>query len=203
MPAVQPEQFDTLGARIRRLRQERGLSLAKVAEPHFSRAFLHQVELGRSQPSTRVLRVIASRLGAPVEYLLEGSHPSLDQEIAVEQARIAVVRGQPRQALQMLKPFLLTAPWPVGSDARLTAAEAHRRLGETGEAASVLAAEEKLLKERGDSHRLDRLQSIRSARSVRAGADGHLRRAERALRTGQPLAALEHYRTARVLYEEA
>ena len=67
--------LDSLGGRIRRLREERGMSLAKVAGGDFSRAFLNQVELGKSQPSTRVLRVIANRLGAPVEYLLEGSTP--------------------------------------------------------------------------------------------------------------------------------
>jgi transcriptional regulator with XRE-family HTH domain len=201
-PGLQPEQFDTLGGRIRRLRQERGLSLANVAEPHFSRAFLHQVELGRSQPSTRVLRVIASRLGAPVEYLLEGAHPSLDQEIAVEQARIVLARGQPEQALQILKPMLGNVPWPVGSDARLTAAEALRRLGDPAQADALLAAEEKVLRDRGDTQRMSRLRSIRGGRSRVTGAEGHLRRAEQSLRAGERAAALEHYRTARVLYEE-
>src|SRR5207302_5837913 len=45
----------TLGARIRRVRQAMGLSLAAVAGNDFSRAFLNQVELGRSRPSTRTL----------------------------------------------------------------------------------------------------------------------------------------------------
>ncbi|HXJ48011.1 MAG TPA: helix-turn-helix transcriptional regulator, partial [Candidatus Acidoferrum sp.] len=58
---------ETLGERIHRVRQERGLSLAKVSGPDFSRAFLHQVEHGRAQPSTRVLRVIAGRLGTEVD----------------------------------------------------------------------------------------------------------------------------------------
>ena len=47
------------------------MSLAKVSGPDFSRAFLHQVEHGQAQPSTRVLRVIAGRLGTEVDYLLE------------------------------------------------------------------------------------------------------------------------------------
>ena len=58
---------ETLGRRIRRLRQERGMTLAEVAREDFSRAFLNQFEMGRSQPSTRVLRVIAHRLGAPID----------------------------------------------------------------------------------------------------------------------------------------
>ena len=54
---------ETLGQRIRKLRHERGMTLQQVAGADFSRAFLHQVETGRSQPSTRVLRMIADRLG--------------------------------------------------------------------------------------------------------------------------------------------
>ncbi|TMF86759.1 MAG: helix-turn-helix domain-containing protein, partial [Chloroflexi bacterium] len=57
------DEKETLGQRIRRIRQDRGLSLAKVVRDDFSRAFLNQVELGKSRPSIRVLRIIAERLG--------------------------------------------------------------------------------------------------------------------------------------------
>src|SRR5437763_5083002 len=66
------DEKETLGQRIRRIRQDRGLSLAKVVRDDFSRAFLNQVELGKSRPSIRVLRIIAERLGTEAEYLLEG-----------------------------------------------------------------------------------------------------------------------------------
>src|SRR5207253_5194379 len=69
---------DLMGDRIRQRRMELGMSLAQVAGGDFSRAFLNQVELGKTQPSTRILRVVADRLGAPVEYLLDGSMPMLD-----------------------------------------------------------------------------------------------------------------------------
>src|SRR2546430_13865016 len=80
---------ETLGQRIRKLRRERGMTLQQVAGEDFSRAFLHQVETGRSQPSTRVLRMIADRLGAPIDYLVDGSVRLLDRELAVERARLA------------------------------------------------------------------------------------------------------------------
>ena len=57
------ERKESLGDRVRKLRMERGMSLAKVAGGDFSRAFLNQVELNKSRPSVRVLRVIADRLG--------------------------------------------------------------------------------------------------------------------------------------------
>jgi transcriptional regulator with XRE-family HTH domain len=112
---------DTLGRRIRRARLERGLTLAQVAGEDFSRAFLNQVEMGRSQPSTRVLRIIATRLGQPLDYLLGGGQ--VEQELAVERARLAVARGRARLALELLAP-VLELPSTLGSDARLCAAEA-------------------------------------------------------------------------------
>ena len=56
MAAPGEDRPETLGDRVRRLRTERGMSLAKVAGGDFSRAFLNQVELNRSRPSVRVLR---------------------------------------------------------------------------------------------------------------------------------------------------
>src|SRR5258708_22457120 len=78
---------ETLGQRIRRVRQERRMSLAKVSGPDFSPAFLHHVEHGMSQPSERVLRVIAGRLGTEVDYLLEGRLPGVERELALEKGR--------------------------------------------------------------------------------------------------------------------
>src|ERR1700730_13954640 len=135
-----------MGQRIRRARLERGLSLAQVAGEDFSRAFLNQVEMGRSQPSTRVLRVIAARLGQPVDYLLGGA--DLERELAVERARLALIKGSPRRALELLAGTLEERS-PLGSDARLCAAEALVRLGREAEAAQLVADEERLLRARG------------------------------------------------------
>src|ERR1700720_5022032 len=87
---------ETLGKRTRRVRQERGLSMAKVGREDFSRAFMHQVEHGRAQPSTRVLRLIAGRLGTEVDYLLEGRLPGVERELALEKGRVLVARGGAR-----------------------------------------------------------------------------------------------------------
>src|SRR5919202_976652 len=139
---------ETLGQRIRRVRQERGLTLAQVAGDDFSRAFLNQVEMGRSQPSTRVLRVIASRLGAPLDYLLEGRAVALEGELAVERARLALARGRPHRALDLLAGSLGDRS-PVGSEARLTAAEALLALGRA-EGQRLLDGEEPVLRARRD-----------------------------------------------------
>ena len=205
MPGVPRE---TLGNRIKRLRAERGMSLAKVSGADFSRAFLNQVELGKSQPSTRVLRVIAGRLGTQVDYLLEGRLPSLDRELALERARVLVAKGDARRALAALESVAETKDWPLGTDARLCRAEALQALGRKQEAATLLAGEAKTIALHKDSHRKARLAALKKGRPLAVGAGdppsaahAHLKLADRALRAGNSADALDHYRAARVLLE--
>ena len=194
---------ETLGDRIRKLRHEKGLSLAKVAKDDFSRAFLNQVELGKAQPSTRVLRVIASRLGARVDYLLDGVMPSLDKEIAVERGRLSVALGNHKQALAELEPAVDSGEYPLGTDARLTQAAALLGLGRRDEALAVLAAEEQRIRGRNDDFRLRRLLAIRRGAPFSASANTHRRLAGEALEDGRHSDALEHLREARILTESA
>jgi transcriptional regulator with XRE-family HTH domain len=184
------------------------MSLAKVSGGDFSRAYLNQVELGRSQPSTRVLRVIAGRLGTEVDYLLDGRLPGLERELALERARVLVARGQPRRALEVLGPALDSNEWPLAADAGLCQAEALRMLGRLEDADLVLARAKELIAARGDSHRLRRLRSIERGERFAAGSGDvanaiktHLRLGDRAHRAGNSHDALEHYRAARVLLE--
>jgi transcriptional regulator with XRE-family HTH domain len=193
---------DTLGQRIRRLRQERRMTLAQVAGQDFTRAFLNQVEMGKCYPSTRLLRVIASRLGAPVDYLVDGSARLQERELAVERARLALIKGDARRALDTVQ-IALDERMSLGSDARLCAAEALLALGRKEEAGRLLEAEEPLLKERADRDRLRRIKEMRGGRKSVLDAPAHERLADRALREGHRDIALEHYRAARVLREEA
>jgi transcriptional regulator with XRE-family HTH domain len=203
---------ETLGQRIRRVRQERGLSLAKVSGPDFSRAFLHQVEHGMSQPSTRVLRVIAGRLGTEVDYLLEGRLPGVERELALEKGRVLLARGDARRALLALKPAANSTEWPLGADARMSQAEALLALGREAEANDLLAKEKENIASRRDRHRLQRLRAIERGERVGYGEGGtkdaldsavkaHLKLADQAERSANSRDALEHYRAARVLLE--
>jgi transcriptional regulator with XRE-family HTH domain len=193
-----------LGQRIRRVRQERGMSLAKVSGGDFSRAFLNQVELGRSEPSTRVLRVIAGRLGTEVDYLLEGRLPAIERELGLEKGRVLLARGDARRALVAVELAAGSSEWPLGTDARLCQAAALRALGREAEASAVLARERLLITARGDRHRLQRLREIEAGRAPEPAGDpiqAHLKLADRAHRAANLHDALEHYRAARVLLE--
>jgi transcriptional regulator with XRE-family HTH domain len=197
---------ETLGQRIRRVRTERGMSLAKVSGPDFSRAFLHQVEHGRSQPSTRVLRVIAGRLGTEVDYLLEGRLPGVERELALEKGRVLLARGDARRALASLRPVVESTEWPIGTDARLCQAEALLALGKQEEAREILGQEKAMIQAHHDRHRLQRLRAIEKGERFAFGADAveaHLGLADQAQRAADSQGALEHYRAARVLLESA
>ncbi|MDQ2943252.1 MAG: hypothetical protein M3R21_06225 [Candidatus Dormibacteraeota bacterium] len=180
------------------------MSLARVSGSDFSRAFLNQVELGRSQPSTRVLRVIAGRLGTEVDYLLEGRLPGLERELAIEKARVLLARGDVRRALAALGSAIDSAEWPLGTDARLCHAEALLALGRENEGREILSREKELINAHRDRHRLQRLRSVERGVRYTFGADAvktHLRLADQAQRAANSHDALEHYRAARVLLE--
>lgn len=63
---------EELGPRIRRLREERGLSLSALADlARISKAYLHQLESGRSErPSAEALYSLATKLDTNIAHLL-------------------------------------------------------------------------------------------------------------------------------------
>jgi transcriptional regulator with XRE-family HTH domain len=200
------QEHETLGQRIKRIRHQRGMSLAKVVKDDFSRAFLNQVELGKARPSIRVLRVIAERLGTEVEYLLEGHEAGIERELALEKGRVLVARGEPRRAMLALKPALSSYDWPLGSDARICRAEALLALGRRDEAEPILAREKAQIELHNDRHRLERLRAIERGEQFHVAGDAihvHLKLADSAARHGRNHDELEHYRAARVLLEAA
>ena len=184
------------------------MSLAKVSGGDFSRAFLNQVELGRSQPSTRVLRVIAGRLGTEMDYLLEGKLPNLDRELALERARVLLARGSARRALTALGEAIDASDWPLRTDVRLCQAQVLQALGRTEEADEILQEEQKVIAAHRDAHRLERLRALKRGNAfsigrgdIEAAVRARLRLGDRALRSARAYDALEHYRAARVLLE--
>ena len=124
--ADHPRAPTALGRRIREARQALGLSLKAVAGDDFSRAFLNQVELGRAQPSTQNLRIIAQRLQQPIEYFLEDPGDSRAAiELALAEAELDLHRGGAARA-ETLMSRLLERPIPIElrTQAQLTLAAA-------------------------------------------------------------------------------
>ncbi|MBN8940819.1 MAG: helix-turn-helix transcriptional regulator [Rhizobiales bacterium] len=103
-----------VGARIRALRQAKGLSLDTVAgTAGLSIGFLSQIERGLSSPSLKALASLADALGLPIAGLFEARTPS-------DEAGTIVVHADERSVLQLWRSGivkqLLT---PDGPDATL------------------------------------------------------------------------------------
>lgn len=111
MPAAQTRQkthvpVTSLGGRVRQARIEAKLSLAAVAKNDFSRAFLNQVELGRSRPSPRNLKIIAERLGRPVDFFLQDETDNVvaaQTEFNLLEAELALLKRDPQTVLKLLE----------------------------------------------------------------------------------------------------
>jgi len=69
--------MDPIGDRIKRLRQEKGLSLSELAErANVAKSHLSNVERSiKNNPSLQFLEKIAAALGLPLESLLETHSP--------------------------------------------------------------------------------------------------------------------------------
>jgi len=141
---------ETLGQRIRRVRTERGMSLAKVSGPDFSRAFLHQSSTAAASRQHRVLRVIAGPSRDGVDYLLEGRLPGVERELAPgERARAAGPGGRAPGAGGAASGCRVDE-WPLGTDARLCQAEALLAVGREKESRETLVREKEVIQAHHD-----------------------------------------------------
>src|SRR4051812_49826619 len=66
-------EAETIGARLRRLRRERGLSQRELASQGVSYAYISRIEAGARRPSVKALRQLARKLNVSPEYLETGS----------------------------------------------------------------------------------------------------------------------------------
>ena len=60
-----------LGEKIRRARQQKGMTQRQLAGEQITRNMLSQIEHGTARPSMATLQYLAARLGKPVGYFLE------------------------------------------------------------------------------------------------------------------------------------
>lgn len=108
-----------MGAKIRQLRKEQGLTLEQLAERvGVTRSFVSQVENDLSNPSIQTLRNVADALGVPLFALFQ---PEPDGRVVVRKdGRVRIRRAESDVEFQLLSPDLsrsLEVVWveiPVG-----------------------------------------------------------------------------------------
>lgn len=64
---------ETIGARLRRLREQQGFSQRELSAPGISYAYISRIEAGARRPSVKALRLLARKLNVTAEYLETGT----------------------------------------------------------------------------------------------------------------------------------
>ncbi len=101
-----------LGKKIRRARQEAGLSQRQLCGEEITRNMLSLIENGAARPSMKTLSLLAQRLGKPVSYFLEENTQDPSELItsaeALRQVEAALLEKKTVYAAQLLE--CVTAP---------------------------------------------------------------------------------------------
>jgi transcriptional regulator with XRE-family HTH domain len=85
----------SIGARLKALRVQRGLTLQKVAQPlGVTRSCVSQWERGRSAPGAKYFEQLAETLGTSVVHLLTGSDEPAPTPSGAIQTRDIVLRAR-------------------------------------------------------------------------------------------------------------
>lgn len=111
----------TVGAKLRAARLAKRYTQNQLAHPDFSISYISAIERGQIQPSLRALEILAQRLGMDMAHLLpqheqlEGgqlagarrdSLASMERELLLVEAQIAVHQGDSARAIDLLHPLL-------------------------------------------------------------------------------------------------
>lgn len=100
--------LSALGGRVRAARVAKGWTQADLAGEEISVGYVSRIESGSRRPNLAVLTSLASRLGAPIEQLLQGVTASQYDEIrlGLDYAELALESGEGVDAERQAQKFL-------------------------------------------------------------------------------------------------
>ncbi len=144
---------ESVGARLKRLRLEQGLSQRDLSSPGVSYAYISRIEAGARTPSVKALRRLARKLGVSAEYLETGSELREvdDRSIRLAEAELEVRLGRDLSGAERKLEGILDAALEAGDAS--AAARARAALGLLSAAGDRhLEAVEHLEQAIGDEH---------------------------------------------------
>ncbi len=168
--ASQPQNGQTVGARLRAARLAKKYTQIQLASPDFSVSYISAIERGQIQPSLRALEIFALRLGTTSTELLSPAAPpgakgtaviespiQSEEEIELQllEAQLFIQQGAEQRAITLLRNLTsqtLTTQQQIRL--RYLLGWAYSNLAMLHEAESALAEAEKLAREPGDYLRL-------------------------------------------------
>ncbi len=115
-PAPVSEALQQIGERIRQARTDAGLSQAQLGAPHFTRAYVSAIELGKVRPAMKSLDFMAEKLGKPTSYFLEDAEADRrrqERELEIRSAESLLNRQTAAQAIERAAPLLESASSPA------------------------------------------------------------------------------------------
>src|SRR5213076_644572 len=104
-PVSQAAGYDrSLGERVRRLRNARGLTQSELADARVSKEYISQIETGKTRPTPHTVAWLADRLGVDPYYLEDGisERDYRTTEAVVEHAEEAVAEKRYADAVELL-----------------------------------------------------------------------------------------------------
>ncbi|GAC1455319.1 MAG: hypothetical protein NVSMB8_00450 [Candidatus Limnocylindrales bacterium] len=159
-PAPVSDSLQKLGDRIRQARLDAGLSQAELGTPHFTRAYVSAIELGKVRPAMKSLEFLADKLGKPVSFFVAdeaGDRRRLERTAQLARANQLVAEGKPRDAIDLLEPLLGTAATSSErADLQRGLGRALREAGMNGPAVAALNEAVQILKVLGNREQLAR-----------------------------------------------
>lgn len=111
-PAPVSGALQQIGERIRKSRTEAGLSQAQLGAPHFTRAYVSAIELGKVRPAMKSLEFMAEKLGKPTSYFLEDADADRrrqERELELRSAEALLSRQTASKAIERARPLLESA----------------------------------------------------------------------------------------------
>ncbi len=161
-PVPLSPSLQQLGERVRSARAASGLTQTQLGDPHFTRAYVSAVELGKIRPAMKSLEFIAGKLGKPVAYFLEeeGERRSRqEREVDISAAAALLSRPTADQALRRARRLLDEASVPSEiCRLRLIAGTALNHLIRGNEALRELVIAERIAAQLGDMETYRRVQ---------------------------------------------
>jgi len=105
-PAPVSESLQQIGDRIRKARTDAGLSQAQLGAPHFTRAYVSAIELGKVRPAMKSLDFMAEKLGKPSAFFLEDAGADRrrqEQSVKIARGNQLISEGKALEAVALFE----------------------------------------------------------------------------------------------------
>src|SRR5260221_355193 len=110
------DSLQQIGERIRKARLESGLSQAQVGAPHFTRAYVSAIELGKVRPAMKSLEFLADKLRKPASYFLEDADADRrrgERAAVIARSSQLISEGKAAEAIEKARPLLESSESPA------------------------------------------------------------------------------------------